>query len=428
MGCSRSFDDEIHELDSQIKLDLNYSNGESVAGNEISLRGSVSSQYPVAKNEISLNSSAWNNLNGLSSWETQLTLVPGANVIRLRISTTNGYEQEFEYTLYNLLEKIAPIPTPLGKASYNEALFNNGWFYVTGGKSGNFDALASFYRFNPLTRTIEALPTIPLPGFSHNLAFYNDSLYIVSGGNYYRGFDQLSAMEWIFKYSGSWNSIPVTSSESYLDSSDGAIVTKPMGRGAAASARVGDKLYLFGGYDVLTFYDDETRFTFKGDVLEYDLSSGGSTFTFKKPGVLYLLYAKAVSHNNGIFIFGGFNVLTQSYSNAVYYYVPSSNQLYVLSEKLIFSRMAMGASKIDSRVVLFGGYGKDNSNKTTYLDFVETFDLNTFKTRILKPLPFALCFIGAETDGEDIYLFGGEGEGWKLTDIYKYHIKKDPDF
>ena len=151
----------------------------------------------------------------------------------------------------------------------------------------------------------------------------------------------------------------------------------------AASARVGNNIYLFGGYN-------------KNTIVKFDINTQTSTtLSTTLPDSSENIGAAAVGTK--IYLFGG-----SAASGAIRTFDTTTNTLSTLSTRLPSSLHSMGVAAVGTKIYLFGGYANGASSQIHEFDTT-----NNTLTTLSATLPSACYQIGAAAVGDKIYLFGG---------------------
>ena len=175
---------------------------------------------------------------------------------------------------------------------------------------------------------------------------------------------------------------------------------------AMSCARVGTKIYLFGGSSSGTqihMFDTETE----------TLTTLSATFSTSVQS------ASCASVGSKIYIFGG--IRNNSCSKVINVFDTETETLSTLSITLPVALGYMGCVLVDTNVYLIGGLNS-NSRGTTKIYIFDTIT-ETFRTASSQ-LPSTTCKAGCSRYGNYIYIFGnystnyGNGYDW----IYKFDI------
>lgn len=202
---------------------------------------------------------------------------------------------------------------------------------------------------------------------------------------------------------------------------ESGISALPTALGAIASAKVGTKVYLFGGsrgeiYPTeIKVFDTETNTI---STLDASIPKGAS-------------YIAAAAVGTKIYLFGGFYgyISPDSILSTINVFDTETNTISTLSAKLPSGTGYIAAAAVGTKIYLFGGYTSFTINKAEYLDRINVFDTetNTISTLDTK-LPTAARGIAASAVGDKVYLFGGSiADGYSSTinvfDTKTYTIK-----
>lgn len=166
--------------------------------------------------------------------------------------------------------------------------------------------------------------------------------------------------------------------------------------GMAGAAKVGNKIYLFGGHNgkapvrTIQTFDPETE--------------TATTLSTRLPTALYEIAAAAVGTK--VYLFGGIGDSISSAVTTIYAFDTASETISTLSATLPIKTWTMAAAAVGTKVYLFGGR-KDYSSSGFY-DTIYVFDTETETiTTLPAKLPIAAGALATATVGNKIYLFGG---------------------
>jgi N-acetylneuraminic acid mutarotase len=168
---------------------------------------------------------------------------------------------------------------------------------------------------------------------------------------------------------------------------------------AMGCARVGKKIYLFGGYDtvaqdVVHVFDTETEtITPLGRILPEGLNSMGCANVGTK-----------------IYVFGG---ISSSAKNTIYEFDTETKDIKTLSVKLPQNLSGMSCARVGNKIYLFGGHNGDKYVNTIVVFNTETKSITTSSVT----LPDTTRAMGCAVVGTKIYLFGGRDD--VITDTIK---------
>jgi N-acetylneuraminic acid mutarotase len=172
----------------------------------------------------------------------------------------------------------------------------------------------------------------------------------------------------------------------------------PDGVDGMASAVVGTKIYLFGGWcggannlDTINVFDTETNsFT----TLETKLTKRDHCIA-------------AASVGDRIYLFGGRRDET---SDKIIVFDTTNNKLTTLAKTLPEYTDSIAAASVGTKIYLFGGSAVNKSLTATYnLDTIRVFDTTTNElTTLEEKLPRATYGMGISVVGEKIYLVDGK--------------------
>jgi N-acetylneuraminic acid mutarotase len=215
-----------------------------------------------------------------------------------------------------------------------------------------------------------------------------------------------------------------------------AVGTLPKAAQGIASATIGTKVYLFGGYgsdnlNTINVFDTETNtiqtLSAKLPIATSGMSAavvgtkvylfgsrngGASTIDVVDtetntiqtsqsilPVAVHTITSAVVG--NKIYLFGG--QVSSTYYNTIHIFYPETNSLQTLSTTLPKAMSEMASAVIGTKIYLFGGC--DSSTAYSHINVFDT-ETNTIQT-LDKFLPKAAQGIASATIGTKVYLFGG---------------------
>lgn len=159
-------------------------------------------------------------------------------------------------------------------------------------------------------------------------------------------------------------------------------------------ARVGTKIYLFGGYDGsfrsnrILMFDTETE----------AITILSTTLPSEREGV------SCVTIGTKIYLFGGKTThSTTGYLSEICVFDTETETIITLSATLPSQRSEMGCARVGTKIYLFGGQHYRSSEKEIYVFDTETESI----TKLSKSLPDGRTYISCASVGTKIYLFGG---------------------
>lgn len=173
-----------------------------------------------------------------------------------------------------------------------------------------------------------------------------------------------------------------------------------------ALTAIGTKVYLFGGHGtVMTGYSASFNTISVFDTETSTMQTLSATLPNKAESIASAAVGKK------IYLFGGYHARrTNDYTDSSYeirtisVFDTETNTRTTLSESLPTAAMDIAATAVGTKIYLFGGLAPD----LTYLDTINVFDTetNTIKTLDVT-LPTPARYIGSVAIGTKIYLFGG---------------------
>lgn len=353
-----------------------------------------------------------------SWWDAEVPVNLGKNTITARVISTSGAVKEDlinVYFVWKILKQYNMTDEFQKMAGSANVVYYDGYFYIMGGNQVH-DLTKRTYRYHPHTNTDEDLTPLSTKIAASAIGVHSASntITLISGLQHdskdpflesYTAHIITENLD-ISNITNPWNETNITTEES---------PGEYYGRAAAASGQIGNIVYIFGGIDTLGDRSDE--------IWAYNLDTGIPSKVMST-GVK-LTYADAVVYDNKLWIFGGVDDSDSNnlqFSSSVYVYNPADNSFINLGPILKYKRYGLKAVLMGDKVYLMGGK-LDNGYIT---DIVEQFNLTTLTSICKSPLPEPMIYLGAATDGEDIYIFSGMGESLlPFANRYIYDPKSD---
>lgn len=185
----------------------------------------------------------------------------------------------------------------------------------------------------------------------------------------------------------------------------------PKGNNRMGCAVVGKKVYLFGGYNdrqAINVFDTETEAI--------------TTLSTTVPEWLYSMGCVAVGTK--IYLLGGQG--GDGYGSGSRYTIrvfdTETETFATLSATLPGGQESMGCAVVGTKIYLFGGY---NSRTPKSLDAIYVFDVETETSSTLSvTLPVTCRWMGCEAIGTKIYLFGGSSDS-VINTIYVFDTEAE---
>lgn len=180
-------------------------------------------------------------------------------------------------------------------------------------------------------------------------------------------------------------------------------------------ASVGTKIYLFGGkyytgswyyVNTINVFDTETN-----TITTLSTTTSTSTNKYYSMG--------CVANGTKIYLFGGSN--QSSIINTINVFDTETEIFTTLSTTLPKPNYSMGCTSVGAKIYLFGGW----TNSGGYLNTISVFDVNTNTiTTLNTTLPQALHMESCAFIGTKIYLFGGYN-GTAQNTIYEFDTETE---
>jgi len=130
----------------------------------------------------------------------------------------------------------------------------------------------------------------------------------------------------------------------------------------------------------------------------------------------------AVTHNDSIYILGGFhpNGSASEYISAVDVYIPATDTWDTAKTELPFPSGNINACLIDNKIYVMGGIHLTDDAPQSF-DSLHIYDIQSNSWEIGQSLPIALGSFGADTLNGKIYVVGGGTSGWGIEkNLYVY--------
>ena len=168
---------------------------------------------------------------------------------------------------------------------------------------------------------------------------------------------------------------------------------------------VGTKVYLFGGYDGSNYLNTINVFDTETETIT----------TLEKvvlPTACYYMACARVE--NKIYLLGGIASGTRNYLKTINIFDTETQIITQLSTKLPVTYSGRGYASVGSKIYLFGGYYY--SMGAAYSNRIDVFDTETQTiTQLSTNLPAARYSIACTNVGNKIYLFGGRNKNTHNT-------------
>ena len=170
--------------------------------------------------------------------------------------------------------------------------------------------------------------------------------------------------------------------------------TLPTAANYIATATVGTKIYLLGGY---------SRNGSVKTIQVFDTTNNTiQTLSTTLPQAMYAMGIAAV--DTKIYLFGG-NGYNDGRLNIIQVFDTTNNTIQTLSTTLQQHIDSLAAAAVGNKIYLFGGYNNNSKPTTT----IQVFDTTNNTIQILSTtLPQAMYAMGIAAVGNKIYLFGGQ--------------------
>lgn len=241
------------------------------------------------------------------------------------------------------------------------------------------------------------------------------------------------------------NAVEVTTGKSFSAGGIEQVTTLSRESYGIATAAVGSKVYLFGGYNQTTQISVFDRETETVTTLSTTLPTGGYSIAPAVVGNKVYLFGGAVAYNSNskaimvfdtetetvtqlnttipkaltnitaaavgskVYLFGG-KPASGSAVNTIYVFNTENETIASTGTTLPAGRQSMGVGVLGTKVYLLGGMYSDVYNTVLVFD-TETYALTTSGAT----LPAALSNMGFAQVGAEVYLFGGYNNGYLNT-------------
>ena len=201
-----------------------------------------------------------------------------------------------------------------------------------------------------------------------------------------------------------------------FDRIEPGIATLPSIAGQIACAKIGTKVYLFGG---------KTNYTYKLNTINvFDLTTNKvTTLGVKIPVYAFGMAAAAVGKK--IYLFGGEGGSSSGTNqlDSIFVFDTENNSITQLATKLPTASSEISVCAVDDKIYLFGGKtGMVSTPLTTILLFNTE---NNSLTKLGIELPINTRRMGCARVGNKIYMFGGESSSNSQDYINIFDIDKN---
>jgi N-acetylneuraminic acid mutarotase len=156
-----------------------------------------------------------------------------------------------------------------------------------------------------------------------------------------------------------------------------------------ASAAVGNKVYLFGGYGYGNRLDTINVFNAESNSI--------TTLNTKLPTAASEMASAVVG--NKVYLFGGYS--GSAYLNTINVFDATDNSITTLNTKLPTGAYGIASAVVGTKVYLFGGFSG------RYLETINVFNTETNTITTVAKLPTGANGITSVEIGTKVYLFGG---------------------
>ena len=177
-----------------------------------------------------------------------------------------------------------------------------------------------------------------------------------------------------------------------------------------ASAVVGTKIYLFGGQTGISSYLNTINIF---DTKNNTITTANSTIS---PAASVI---SAAVVGTKIYLFGGYKYFTPNSQAIISVYDTENDTVTILNAVLPSGAHSIASAVVGTKIYLFGG-NYYNGSSTKYLNTISVFDTETNMIDTIDvTLPIASYSIASAVVGTKIYLFGGKCSGntvWSSLD------------
>lgn len=198
-------------------------------------------------------------------------------------------------------------------------------------------------------------------------------------------------------------------------SSWSALTPSPLQRSEVGAARVGDRIYVVGGFA-------STGQT-TGRMVRYDISANRWREVAELP--VAVNHPGVTAYRGRVYVLGGnfgAAVAGQSKSNRLYRYTPAQDRWKRLPSATIHRGALALVGKRD-RLYAIGGYTDSNDQVRR----VEIYEISDRRWRVGKPMPTGRNHLGAAAIAREIYVTGGRPgpEHGGLATVERYDTARD---
>ncbi|PKL11447.1 MAG: hypothetical protein CVV50_05695, partial [Spirochaetae bacterium HGW-Spirochaetae-6] len=241
LSCTASFEEKMDKVDDEgrdTRITFDIPVEQTALTRFVELTGSAYDKGGIQKVQLKINDSPFVDAVGAERWRRAAELGLGENIIYGRVINEKGEGTRTPpFYIYSLWEESGELPEPL---SHSSVLQNGADTYLMGGWVYNWDfipAYDTFLKFQGTDNQVKVFfPALITAAYLSQSVVYSGKIFLLGG----------------LKQSGDGH---VAQNMVHVRGLDGAVTAlkqfsdSAMARGGAAYALVGDKLYVFGGYD-----------------------------------------------------------------------------------------------------------------------------------------------------------------------------------
>lgn len=187
------------------------------------------------------------------------------------------------------------------------------------------------------------------------------------------------------------------------------VAAMPQPREMLASATLGDKIYLAGGFDEISGY--------LASVDVYDTKT--DTYATLRPSPLPKASSELamINLNDVLYISGGDTEL--DYATNIFYKYDSTTDAWLKLTSMSTARSGHGMVALNNKIYVFGGF----DNALNILKSGEVYDPSKAIWSSIADMPIPLAGMGVATDGKYIFVTGGESVFYSPAKVF---MRYDP--
>lgn len=269
------------------------------------------------------------------------------------------------------LSRLADFPKP-ARSSFG-AIYHQGRVYISGGHQGPEH-------------------TYPEWSFTNTFQYYDikTGKWVEAAKRHFKchGYGLIAHENYIYAFGGfayskdhtpKWKSLNVVERYNILEDKWEIIGAMPRNRSSNTVTKVGNKVYLIGGWDSTPKFDNDLDGTFHSEIDVFDLTS--ETFTTLETKLdLKRRALSSVEFNNKIYLIGGISEGASHFSllDNVTEFDPQTES-FIEKEPLPFATFAPAAGVLNQKLYVFGGMFKTGQYSYEYVPHVFESNFNAWR-------------------------------------------------